>query len=135
MINNNNRETIYELTIKNKTYIGKALCHPDDIYSKRVGERIAYNRAVIAYLQDVRDMTVEQIKALKHLKSIYDQNDKVDKNGYEYKALLRQIKVFQESLEDLRLTIKNLKEGYIAYVKERAKILSREKAKADSNGL
>ena len=97
----NNRETIYELSIKNKTYIGKAICHPNDIYSKRVGDRLAYNRAAIAYLKEIRDITVEQIKALKHLKSIYDQSDKVDKNGYEYKALLRQIKVFQESLEDV----------------------------------
>lgn len=130
----NNRETIYELSIKNKTYIGKAICHPNDIYSKRVGDRLAYNRAAIAYLKEIRDITVEQIKALKHLKSIYDQSDKVDKNGYEYKALLRQIKVFQESLEDLRSEINNTKEGDIAYVKERAKILSREKTKADSNG-
>lgn len=130
----NNRETIYELSIKNKTYIGKAICHPNDIYSKRVGDRLAYNRAAIAYLKEIRDITVEQIKALKHLKSIYDQSDKVDKNGYEYKALLRQIKVFQESLEDLRSEINNTKEGDIAYVEERAKILSREKTKADSNG-
>ena len=130
----NNRETIYELSIKNKTYIGKAICHPNDIYSKRVGDRLAYNRAAIAYLKEIRDITVEQIKALKHLKSIYDQSDKVDKNGYEYKALLRQIKVFQESLEDLRSEINSTKEGDIAYVKERAKILSREKTKADSNG-
>lgn len=131
----NNRETIYKLSIKNKTYIGKAICHPNDIYSKRVGDRLAYNRAAIAYLKEIRDITVEQIKALKHLKSIYDQSDKVDKNGYEYKALLRQIKVFQESLEDLRSEINSTKEGDIAYVKERTKILSREKAKADSNGL
>lgn len=131
----NNRETIYELSIKNKTYIGKAICHPNDIYSKRVGDRLAYNRAAIAYLKEIRDITVEQIKALKHLKSIYDQSDKVDKNGYEYKALLRQIKVFQESLEDLRSEINSTKEGDIAYVKERTKILSREKTKANSNGL
>lgn len=131
----NNRETIYKLSIKNKTYIGKAICHPNDIYSKRVGDRLAYNRAAIAYLKEIRDITVEQIKALKHLKSIYDQSDKVDKNGYEYKALLRQIKVFQESLEDLRSEINSTKEGDIAYVKERTKILGREKAKADSNGL
>lgn len=131
----NNRETIYELSIKNKTYIGKAICHPNDIYSKRVGDRLAYNRAAIAYLKEIRDITVEQVKALKHLKSIYDQSDKVDKNGYEYKALLRQIKVFQESLEDLRSEINSTKEGDIAYVKERTKILSREKTKADSNGL
>lgn len=135
MINNNNRETIYELTINNKTYIGKAICHPNDLYSKRVGDRLAYHRAAVAYLRDIRDFTVEQIKALKHLKSIYDQSNKVNKDSYEYKVLLRQIQMYQESLEDLRKEIKDVKEDDITYVKERTKILSREKAKANSNGL
>lgn len=123
--------TICKMPIKGRLYIGTSQCHPEDEYSQRVGERLAHDRASIEYLCGQRDAMVCQLKALKHLLSIYNQSIKTDKNSYEYKMLLRQINVLSEDIEGLRFVIKEAKEVDKEYVKGYARIAKRKKA--DSN--
>lgn len=111
--------------IGDKDFYGVAKCHPEDVYSKRVGERVACDRAQIAAMCDERDNTVTQLRILKHLKSIYDQTDKADSAGYEYQMLVRQIRKLEEDLAVYRYIIKGLKENSKEYVKGYAKLLKR----------
>lgn len=117
-----NYDTLCTLTIDGKNYYGFTGCHPDDIplFSKRVGERLAYNRASIDYLRIERYKINEQIKSLKHLLSIYNQSQKTNKEGYEYKMLQKQINGYTKDIEELSRVIKEIKEEDIKYVRERA---------------
>ncbi len=128
-------DTLCTLTIDGKNYCGYAECHPDDIplFSKRVGERLAYDRASIDYLRIERFKINEQVKSLKHLLSIYNQSQKVNKEGYEYKMLQKQINGYTKDIEELSKVIKGIKEEDIKYVRERASLLKRKKT-IDDNG-
>ena len=129
-----NYNTFCTLTIGNKKYCGHAECHADDvpIFSQRLGERLAYDRASIDYLRDERDKINEQIKSLKHLLSIYNQSQKTNKESYEYKMLQKQINTYIRDSKELSRAIKEIKEEDIKYVTERAQLLKRTKAVNDN---
>ena len=129
-----NYNTFCTLTIGDKKYCGHAECHADDIsiFSKRLGERLAYDRASIDYLRDERDKINEQIKSLKHLLSIYNQSQKTNKESYEYKMLQKQINTYIRDSKELSRAIKEIKEEDIKYVTERAQLLKRTKAVNDN---
>ena len=103
-----NYNTFCTLTIGDKKYCGHAECHADDIpiFSQRLGERLAYDRASIDYLRDERDKINEQIKSLKHLLSIYNQSQKTNKESYEYKMLQKQINTYIRDSKELSRAIK-----------------------------
>ena len=98
-----NYNTFCTLTIGDKKYCGHAECHADDIpiFSQRLGERLAYDRASIDYLRDERDKINEQIQSLKHLLSIYNQSQKTNKESYEYKMLQKQINTYIRDSKEL----------------------------------
>lgn len=129
-----NYNTFCTLTIGDKKYCGHAECHADDvpIFSQRLGERLAYDRASIDYLRDERDKINEQIKSLKHLLSIYNQSQKTNKESYEYKMLQKQINTYIRDSKELSRAIKEIKEEDIKYVTERAQLLKRTKAANDN---
>ena len=129
-----NYNTFCTLTIGDKKYCGHAKCHADDIpiFSQRLGERLAYDRASIDYLRDERDKINEQIKSLKHLLSIYNQSQKTNKESYEYKMLQKQINTYIRDSKELSRAIKEIKEEDIKYVAERAQLLKRTKAVNDN---
>ena len=129
-----NYNTFWTLTIGDKKYCGHAECHADDvpIFSQRLGERLAYDRASIDYLRDERDKINEQIKSLKHLLSIYNQSQKTNKESYEYKMLQKQINTYIRDSKELSRAIKEIKEEDIKYVTERAQLLKRTKAVNDN---
>ena len=129
-----NYNTFCTLTIGDKKYCAYAECHTDDvpIFSQRLGERIAYDRASIDYLRDERDKINEQIKSLKHLLSIYNQSQKTNKESYEYKMLQKQINTYIRDSKESSRAIKEIKEEDIKYVTERAQLLKRTKAVNDN---
>lgn len=122
--------TLCTLTIGDKKYCGHAECHTDDIpiFSQRLGEKLAYDRASMDYLRDERNKINEQIKSLKHLLSIYNQSQKTNKESYEYKMLQKQINTYIRDSKELSKIIKEIKEEDIKYVTERAQLLKRTKA-------
>lgn len=127
--------TFCTLTIDGKKYCGHAECHPDDIpiFSQRLGEKLAYDRASMDYLRDERNKINEQIKSLKHLLSIYNQSQKTNKESYEYKMLQKQINTYIRDSKELSKVIKEIKEEDIKYVTERAQLLKRTKAINDNS--
>lgn len=123
---------ICKLIIDNKTYVGSARCHPDDTYSKRVGERLSYDRASIKYLREKRNELIMQLKGLRHLLSIYNQSSQVKKENYEYKMLSRQIVALENDIYEIKYVIDEIKEVDKQYVKNYTRIIQREKANSNN---
>ena len=124
---------ICKLTIDNRTYIGSARCHPNDTYSKRVGERLSYDRASMKYLREKRNELRMQLKSLRHLLSIYNQSSQVKKENYEYKMLSRQIAALENDIDEMKYVIDEIKEVDKQYVKDYARIIRREKANSNNS--
>ena len=123
---------ICKLIIDNRTYVGSARCHPNDTYSKRVGERLSYDRASIKYLREKRNELIMQLKGLRHLLSIYNQSSRVKKENYEYKMLSRQITALENDIYEMKYVIDEIKEVDKQYVKEYGRIIQREKANSNN---
>lgn len=123
---------ICKLIIDNRTYVGSARCHPNDTYSKRVGERLSYDRASIKYLREKRNELIVQLKGLRHLLSIYNQSSRVKKENYEYKMLSRQITALENDIYEMKYVIDEIKEVDKQYVKDYARIIQREKANSNN---
>lgn len=100
--------TICKRYVRNKVYTGKATCHPNDydFESKLVGENYAYSRSLIAELCDDRDAKLEQLKVLRHVYSILEQNNKCDINSEEAYIVRRQIAVTERDLKSTRELIR-----------------------------
>lgn len=100
--------TICERRIHNQVFTGVSKCHPADydFESKLVGEHYAYMRAMIKEIAARRDAKREELRALKHLYNILEQNDKVNKESIECYTIRRQIKNIEEEIEDLRELIR-----------------------------
>ena len=96
--------TVCERRIHNQVFRGVAKCHPADwdFESKLVGEHYAYMRSMIQEIASRRDAKKEELKALKHLYNILEQNPKVSRESIECYTIRRQIKVIEEEIEDLR---------------------------------
>lgn len=103
--------TVCERRIHNQVFRGVAKCHPADwdFESKLVGEHYAYMRSMIQEIAARRDAKREELKALKHLYNILEQNPKVSRESVECYTIRRQIKVIEEEIEDLRELIKMTK--------------------------
>lgn len=124
---------ICKLIIDNKTYVGSARCHPDDTYSKRVGERLSYDRASMKYLREKRNELKMQLQSLRHLLSIYNQSSQVKKENYEYKMLSQQIAALENDIDEMKYVINEIKEVDKQYVKDYARIIRREKANSNNS--
>lgn len=123
---------ICKITIDNRIYVGSARCHPDDIYAKRVGEKLSYDRASIKYLREKRNELIMQLKGLRHLLSIYNQSSRVKKENYEYKMLSRQIVALENDIYEIKYVIDEIKEVDKQYVKNYTRIIQREKANSNN---
>lgn len=95
-------------TIRNKKFIGHTRCHPGDydFESKLVGEHYAYMRALIKELADRRDTKRLELKALRHLYNILEQNKNVCLESEEMYTIRRQIKLAEDEIRDIRELIK-----------------------------
>ena len=102
--------------IHNKAYIGQARCHPNDyeFESKLVGEHYAYTRSMVQELCENRDALVAELKALRHLYNILEQNPRVHYDSIECYTIRRQMKLLERDIDDtkqlIRVTKKDLRE-------------------------
>lgn len=102
--------------IHNKAYIGQARCHPNDyeFESKLVGEHYAYTRSMVQELCENRDALVAELKALRHLYNILEQNPRVHYDSIECYTIRRQMKLLERDIDDtkqlIRVTKKDMRE-------------------------
>lgn len=125
-------DAICTIQYKNQTFIGKAVCHPDDLdfESERTGLFIAETRAIIQGLRFQRECEIKPaLNVLYHLYGNMATSKNFNPKSYEAKMIRSQIKVLENDLAainaDLANERKNLKEYIdkkdILYKKLRAK--------------
>lgn len=125
-------DAICTIQYKNQIFIGKAVCHPDDLdfESERTGLFIAETRAIIKGLQFQRECEIKPaLNILYHLYGNMATSKNFNPKSYEAKMIRSQIKVLENDLAainaDLANERKNLKEYIdkkdILYKKLRAK--------------
>ena len=68
--------TTCQRNVHNKIYIGVSQCHPHDydFENKLTGQHYAYTRSMIKEMCALRDEYKIQLKTLKHLYNIFEQN-------------------------------------------------------------
>ena len=104
--------TLCKRVVKNKVYTGIARCHPNDyeFESKLVGEHFAYTRAMIAQLRHDRDDLKCQLKTLRHLYNILEQNPRAHYDSTECYTIRKQMKLIERDIAEIRITIKESQE-------------------------
>lgn len=114
----------------NKSYIGKAKCHPNDyeFESKLVGEHYAYTRSMVQELCENRDALVAELKALKHLYNILEQNPRVHYDSIECYTIRRQMKLLERDIADTKHLIHFTKKDMREMIAEKDAFYSKVRA-------
>lgn len=126
--------TYCEREVKHGKFHGVAKCHPNDweFESKLVGEYYAYTRSMLEELSANREELRAQLKGLKHLYNILEQNPRVHYDSIECYTIRRQMKLMERDLADIRDLIKTTKQELYEYMRakdEFYKKLRKERAK------
>ena len=100
-------KTTCQRMVHNKIYIGIAQCHPHDydFENKLTGQHYAYTRSMIKEMCQLRDEYKIQLKTLKHLYNIYEQNPNINLESEECYYLRRQIQIMQRNIVDMKALI------------------------------
>lgn len=104
-----------------KTFLGEAICHPDDkeYMSEYTGIDIADMRARLNILRDIRDSDIKpQLKVVKHLYCNMKTSKLYNPKSYEAKIVRRQYYFLQKDLK----TIQDLINEYKTYIKSRGDV-------------
>lgn len=104
-----------------KTFLGEAICHPDDkqYMSEYTGIDIADMRARLNILRDIRDSEIKpQLKIMKHLYCNMKTNKLYNPKSYEARMVRRQYHFLQGNLK----TIQDLINEYKTYIKSRGNV-------------
>ena len=104
-----------------KTYIGFAQCHPDDMdmAGEKTGCEIAFRRAKIKALKGYRDELKIQLKALNQLYYSMNRSNKFNEKSYENKMLQRQLNRINFDLDTVKEMITNEKQSLSKYLNEK----------------
>lgn len=108
--------------INNKTYIGKAVCHPDDraFMTDKAGLTIASSRATIKALQSYKNDELKPgLKALNQLYYSIKHSKHFNANSYEARALKRQIKIKEADIKVINDKIKEEREFLKKYIDDK----------------
>lgn len=117
---------------------GYASCHPDDIpfLSPLTGGYIAECRADIKYYQHIKNNELyPQIKALKHLLNIIQQNKNYNPKSMEIKKLYKEIELKEKELTDIKEKIQEMKTSLNDYIEAKEKIHNRIRNKAINDSM
>ena len=121
------------ITYKNEQYLGHAFTHPVDMdmKSRKVGEEIAYNRAVVDMLKSERKKLKLELKGLNQLYYSMKHSPHFNPKSYEAKMLYRQIKMHTEDIESTNELIKDVELFVSNYINKKDELY--EKIRANRN--
>ena len=112
------------LYYKNRAFIAKAQCHPDDrdMMSKLTGQTIAEYRATLKYLRFIRDYELQpQLKSLRQLYYSMKHSKKFNPKSYEAIMLYRQIHHIEDDIKEIEFMITNTKNDLQCYLNTKEK--------------
>lgn len=111
-----------------KVYVGTAQCHPDDkdFQSALTGQEIAYRRASIKMLCDIRRSEMKPgLQALKDYLYSINKGQYFDKKNPMVKILYRNINLRQDELDVVNAMIKNQRQQLSEYLAAKDKLYKR----------
>lgn len=123
--------------IHNKLYIGQSQCHPHDydFESKLVGEHYAYTRSMIREMCSIRDEYKTQLKMLKHVYNIYEQNSNIDINSPECAVIRRQMRLLERDITEIKELITETRTNLRTTMLEKDKLYAKLRAKRASDSI
>lgn len=121
--------------IHNKLYIGHSQCHPHDydFESKLVGEHYAYIRSMIHEMCAMRDNYKIQLKMLKHVYNIYEQNANIDLDSTECMVIRRQMRLLERDIQEMKDLISMTRKDLRTTMLEKDKLYDKLRAKRASD--
>lgn len=128
--------TTCKRNIHNKVYVGSAKCHPNDydFESKLVGEHFAYTRSMISELCANRDELNAELKIVKHLYNILEQNPRVHYDSVECFIIRRQIKLLERDIAEIRDLIKETRLSMKTIINEKDQLYNQLRIRRKKNG-
>lgn len=128
-------KTICRRVVHNKIYIGMAQCHPHDydFENKLTGQHYAYTRSMIKEMCQLRDEYKSQLKILKHLYNIYEQNPNIDLHSEECYYLRRQIQSVERNIHEMKQLISETKGDLRRTIIEKDKLYAKLRASRTSS--
>lgn len=116
-------KTVCTRNVHNKIYIGISQCHPHDydFENKLTGQHYAYTRSMIKEMCQLRDEYKIQLKTLKHLYNIYEQNCG-DCSSSECYYLRRQMQLVQRDIDEMKGLIREARENLRITIAEKDKL-------------
>lgn len=123
--------------VHNRLYIGHSQCHPHDydFESKLVGQHYAYTRSMIREMCALRDDYKTQLKMLKHVYNIYEQNDDIDIDSVECKVMRRQMRLLERDIQEMKELISTTRKDLRTTMLEKDKLYDKLRAKRASNSV
>ncbi len=119
-------KTTCKRQVHNKIYIGMAKCHPNDydFENKLTGEHYAYTRSMLKEMCDRRDEYKIQLKTLKHLYNILEQNCG-DCSSNECYYVRRQMQHVQRDIDDMKSLIRSVRNDLRTTIAEKDRLYSK----------
>ena len=117
---------------KNRTFIGQAYCHPNDIdmMSERTGCELAFRRAKLQYLRTVRDAEIKPaLEALEHLYACMVHSTHFEANSYEARTIRKHIRQTKFDLATTKEMIANEYQEITDYIQGKDRIYIRIRQK------
>ena len=123
--------------VHNRLYIGHSQCHPHDydFESKLVGQHYAYTRSMIREMCALRDDYKTQLKMLKHVYNIYEQNDDIAIDSVECKVMRRQMRLLERDIQEMKELISTTRKDLRTTMLEKDKLYDKLRAKRASNSV
>lgn len=118
----------FYIRYNNKTFIGEAQCHPEDMdfESERVGLTLAEARANIALMRHIRENEIKpQLKMLKHLYATISSSSKYNPKSHEYKMLQRTLHNLENELTTINNAIADERKFIKDYINGKEKLYQR----------
>lgn len=128
-------EAMCILTYGELTFVGKAVCHPEDFdfESEKTGYAIAHRRALIKYFQHVRDNELKPgLKALEQLYYSINRSKNFDPKNYENRMLRRQICLYKNDLAVVSNALATERSFITSFIKEKDKFYEKMRILRDT---
>lgn len=112
--------------VHNKIYVGTAQCHPHDydFENTLTGQHYAYTRSMLKEMCELRDVYKIQLKTLKHLYNIFEQNCG-DLSSSECYYLRKQMQYVQRDIDEMKDLIKETRNDLRTTIAEKDRLYSK----------
>ena len=109
------------ITVSDGKYVGYAYVHPldADMMSEKVGQEIAYNRAIISMLKGEKRKLKLELRGLNSLYYSMKHSPHFNQKSYEAKMLYRQIKMRNDDIETIDEMVQDIQDFLTNYINKK----------------